>query len=197
MQPRVILPMKQPNVGYLLADQLRARSLPAYGERQIATPNLDRLVRERIRFSNAVATCSLCAPYRSMLVTGRQPLKRPARPRRLPAARSGTAVAAAERTRWKGVRTGRWSDWRCLDGSTALYDIRADPLQVRDLVATSADHRRVVARMEATLGRFMSEWHDAMQPATEYLNWFDGRRIMRNTFGPLGDPLAEPDWSLL
>ena len=67
--------MKQPNVVYLLADQLRARSLPAYGERQIATPNIDRLVREGIRFTNAVATCPLCAPYRSMLVTGRQPLE--------------------------------------------------------------------------------------------------------------------------
>ena len=97
---------------------------------------------------------------------------------------------------WKGVRTPRWSYWRCLDGSTALYDIRADPLQVRDLVA-SAHHRPVVARLEATLERFMSKYNDPMQTATEYLTWFDGRRIMRNTFGPLGDPLAEPDWSLL
>ena len=50
------------------------------------------------------------------------------------------------------MRTGRWSYWRCLDGSTALYDIRADPLQLRDLVA-SADHRPVVAQIEATLER--------------------------------------------
>ena len=477
---------KQPNVVYLLADQLRARSLPAYGERQIATPNIDRIVREGIRFTNAVATCPLCAPYRSMLVTGRQPLEtghiinnvrarhdeisiadafnhagyrtgwvgkwhlysgeqpeivdfeyipdgrdrlgfdffraynyhtqyfdgplcldgggherwrgyettgllqyvdefldaaaeqrepfclfvaphmphhggaipgggvtqdalpngrlapddclrrvpeQPVLPPnvppdllaeatdcyrdylamtvavddmlgavlgrlrrdgllddtivvfgsdhgslmgahglppwqkrtpweesvsvplavRLPGGRGAGSVCDAlvapvdlfptlcglcgidvprtvsgrnqapvwlgrggegERqalftyciddalltgttgSEWKGVRTRRWSYWRCLDGSTALYDIRADPLQLRDLVA-SADHRPVVARMEATLERFMSEWHDAMQPATEYLNWFDGRRIMRNAFGPLGDPLAEPDWSLL
>ena len=67
--------MKQPNVVYLLADQLRACSLPAYGEHQIATPNIDRVAREGIRFTNAVATCPLCAPYRSMLVTGRQPLE--------------------------------------------------------------------------------------------------------------------------
>ena len=59
--------VKKPNVVYLLADQLRARSLPAYGERQIATPNIDRIAREGITFSNAVATCPLCAPYRSML----------------------------------------------------------------------------------------------------------------------------------
>ena len=47
---------------------------------------------------------------------------------------------------WKGVRTRRWNYWRCLDGSTALYDIRADPLQLRNLSA-SEDHRPVVARM--------------------------------------------------
>ena len=97
---------------------------------------------------------------------------------------------------WKGVRTRRWNYWRCLDGSTALYDIRADPLQLRDLGA-SEEHRPVVARMAATLDRFMREWNDAMKPATDYLNWFEERRIVRNTFGPLGDPFKEPDWSML
>ena len=53
------------------------------------------------------------------------------------------------------------------------------------------------ARLAATLERFMREWNVTMQPATEYLNWFEGRRIVRNTFGPLGDTLASPDWSLL
>ena len=94
------------------------------------------------------------------------------------------------------MRTRRWSYWRCLDGSAALYDIRADPLQLRNLI-DSEEHRPVVARLAATLDRFMREWNDAMKPATEYLNWFEGRRIVRNTFGPLGDPLKEPDWSLL
>ena len=77
-----------------------------------------------------------------------------------------------------------------------LYDIGADPLQLRNLV-DSEEHRPVVARLAATLERFMHEWNDTMQPATEYLNWFEGRRIVRNSFGPLDDPLAEPDWSLL
>lgn len=93
------------------------------------------------------------------------------------------------------MRTGRWSYWRCLDGSAALYDIGADPLQLRNLV-DGEEHRLVVARLAATLEQFMREWNDTMQPATEYLNWFDGRRIARNTFGPLGDPFSEPDWSL-
>ena len=61
------------NVVFLLADQLRAASLPAYGERQIETPNIDRLAAEGVTFDNAVSTCPICSPYRSMLVTGRHP----------------------------------------------------------------------------------------------------------------------------
>ena len=44
----------------------------------------------------------------------------------------------------------------------------------------------------------MSEWNDTMKPATEYLDWFQGRRIVFNTFGALGRSVSqEPDWSLL
>ena len=33
---------KRPNIVFMLADQLRASSLPAYGETQIKTPHMDR-----------------------------------------------------------------------------------------------------------------------------------------------------------
>ncbi len=65
--------MSQSNVLFILADQLRAISLPRYGETQIATPNLDRLAREGVTLTNAIATCPVCTPYRGMLVTGRHP----------------------------------------------------------------------------------------------------------------------------
>ena len=39
----------------------------------------------------------------------------------------------------------------------------------------------------------MRQWNDTMKPATEYLSWFEGRRIVRNTFGPLGDGRLAPD----
>jgi arylsulfatase A-like enzyme len=63
----------RPNVLFILVDQLRASSLPAYGDRQIETPNIDRLAREGTTFENAISTCPVCTPYRSMLVTGRHP----------------------------------------------------------------------------------------------------------------------------
>lgn len=64
---------KRPNILFLFADQLRAASLPVYGENQINTPNIDRLAREGVTFTNSISTCPVCTPYRSMLLTGRHP----------------------------------------------------------------------------------------------------------------------------
>lgn len=62
-----------PNIVFVLSDQLRAASLPIYGETQIETPNIGRLASEGVTFTNCVATCPLCTPYRAMLLTGRHP----------------------------------------------------------------------------------------------------------------------------
>ena len=64
---------ERPNVVVLFPDQLRAASLPLYGERNIETPNIDRLAAEGVRLSNAISNCPVCTPARAMLVTGRHP----------------------------------------------------------------------------------------------------------------------------
>ena len=63
----------KPNVVVLFPDQLRALSLPLFGEQQIQTPNIDRLAQEGVVFENAIANCPVCTPSRAMLVTGRYP----------------------------------------------------------------------------------------------------------------------------
>jgi len=63
----------KPNLLFLLADQLRAASVPAYGDRSVQMPNLDALAREGVTFTQALSTCPLCTPYRAMLLTGRHP----------------------------------------------------------------------------------------------------------------------------
>ena len=63
----------QPNVLFILFDQLRADALSAYGGKDIATPNLDRLATQGMRFTNALSTCPVCTPYRGMMMTGRYP----------------------------------------------------------------------------------------------------------------------------
>ena len=44
----------RPNVVFVLSDQLRAASLPLYGETQIRTPNIDRLASEGVTFTNCI-----------------------------------------------------------------------------------------------------------------------------------------------
>jgi len=63
----------RPNVVVLFPDQLRAQSLPLYGEKQIHTPNIDRLASEGMLLENAISNCPVCTPARAMLVTGRYP----------------------------------------------------------------------------------------------------------------------------
>ncbi len=63
----------RPNVVVLFPDQLRAASLPMYGERHIETPNIDRLAGDGVRLDNAISNCPVCTPARAMLVTGRHP----------------------------------------------------------------------------------------------------------------------------
>ncbi|MEM9622640.1 MAG: sulfatase-like hydrolase/transferase, partial [Pseudomonadota bacterium] len=62
-----------PNVIILYPDQLRAQSLPLYGEDQINTPHIDRLAADGVVMDNAIANCPVCTPSRAMLVTGRYP----------------------------------------------------------------------------------------------------------------------------
>lgn len=65
--------MSKPNVVVLYPDQLRALSLPLFGETQIQTPNIDRLASEGILLKQAISNCPVCTPARAMLVTGRYP----------------------------------------------------------------------------------------------------------------------------
>src|SRR5579864_8387587 len=62
-----------PNIIIFLPDQLPAHELSAFGGQNIATPSMDRLVKEGVTFTNAISTCPLCAPYRGMLLSGLYP----------------------------------------------------------------------------------------------------------------------------
>lgn len=62
-----------PNIVFLFTDQLRASSLPIYGEHQISTPHIDRLAAEGTVLDSMIAGCPVCTPSRAMLLTGRHP----------------------------------------------------------------------------------------------------------------------------
>nr|WP_083977602.1 arylsulfatase [Herbidospora sakaeratensis] len=58
------------NIVLILADDLGVSEIGPYGQRIIATPNLDRMAAQGVRFRNAFAGSSLCAPSRCALLTG-------------------------------------------------------------------------------------------------------------------------------
>lgn len=60
----------RPNILLIQADDLGYGDLSAYGQAQFATPSLDRLARDGIRFTNYYAGSTVCAPSRTTLMTG-------------------------------------------------------------------------------------------------------------------------------
>ena len=64
--------MTKPNVIVIYPDQLRAQSLPLFGEHQIETPHIDRLASEGLSIDNAISNYPFVLS-RAMLVTGRYP----------------------------------------------------------------------------------------------------------------------------
>ncbi|HEY3135051.1 MAG TPA: arylsulfatase [Blastocatellia bacterium] len=61
---------RRPNIIFILADDLGYGDLGCYGQKMISTPNLDRMAREGIRFTNFYAGSTVCAPSRASLMTG-------------------------------------------------------------------------------------------------------------------------------
>jgi len=61
----------RPNIIFLMADDLGYGDLSCYGATKISTPNIDRLARQGIRFTNAYAPAALCTPTRYGVLTGR------------------------------------------------------------------------------------------------------------------------------
>ena len=63
-------PAPRPNIIFILADDLGYGDLGCYGQQLIKTPCLDQLAREGMRFTDFYAGCTVCAPSRSVLMTG-------------------------------------------------------------------------------------------------------------------------------
>ena len=60
----------KPNILFILADDLGYGDLGCYGQQMIQTPNIDRLAAQGMRFSQAYAGSTVCAPSRCSLMTG-------------------------------------------------------------------------------------------------------------------------------
>ena len=67
----VVSAQQKPNIIYIYADDLGYGELGCYGQEKIRTPNLDRLAASGMKFTQHYTGAPVCAPARSILMTGK------------------------------------------------------------------------------------------------------------------------------
>jgi arylsulfatase A len=64
---------KQPNVVLVVIDDLGQRDLGCYGSTFYKTPNIDKMAKDGLRFTDFYAACPVCSPTRASILTGKYP----------------------------------------------------------------------------------------------------------------------------
>ncbi len=72
--------VKQPNILIVIADDLNKDSVGIYGNKDVKTPNIDRLASQGMRFNLAYTSTAMCAPTRQQMYTGLYPVRSGAYP---------------------------------------------------------------------------------------------------------------------
>ncbi len=101
----------QPNIVFIIVDDMGYADLGSYGQDAYATPNLDRLAGEGMRFTQAYSGCAVCAPARSSLMTGQHLGHTPVRGNTGGIPLPDEAVTVAEVLQKAGYATGGFGKW--------------------------------------------------------------------------------------
>ena len=64
-------PSTRPNIIFIMSDDHAYQAISAYDNRLIETPNIDRIAKMGMLFTNASVTNSICAPSRATILTGK------------------------------------------------------------------------------------------------------------------------------
>lgn len=104
---------EKPNIVYIMADELGYYELSCLGNPNIQTPRIDTMARQGIRFTQALAGSSVCAPTRCCLMTGKHSGHTSVRSNG-----GGTPLRAGEATiasilKPLGYATGGFGKWGC------------------------------------------------------------------------------------
>jgi arylsulfatase A-like enzyme len=114
---------RTPNIVLMLGDDLGYGDLGVYGQGRIATPNLDRLAAEGMRFTECYAGSTVCAPSRCCLMTGRNTGHARVRGNGLVPLRPED-VTVAEVLKAAGYATGLFGKWGLGEAETTGYPTR-------------------------------------------------------------------------
>jgi len=63
--------VQRPNILFIMSDDHAYQAISAYTDKLLKTPNIDRIAKEGMLFSNACVSNSICAPSRATILTGK------------------------------------------------------------------------------------------------------------------------------
>src|ERR1041385_4484012 len=73
--PAPLFSAQRPNFLFVLIDDMGYADLSCYGQKQIETPNIDRIAKEGIRFTQFYVNSPICSPSRTAMMTGQFPAR--------------------------------------------------------------------------------------------------------------------------
>ena len=193
----------RPNMIFILADDLGYGDLGSYGQQIIQTPSLDRMAADGIRFTQFYAGATVCAPSRSVLMTGQHMGHTHVRgnasgPDMTAQSLRDSDVTVAEILKSAGYETGLFGKWGLgeagLEGHPLKQGFDAFFGYLNQVHAHNyypeflwrnlekAPLRNKVQRTERVYGGFHGGWaterneysHDVI--LREALEWIDGRK---------------------
>lgn len=66
---------QKPNIIFILADDLAQADLGCYGNPYNETPNIDKIARNGIKFTQSYSACPVCSPSRASIMTAKHPAR--------------------------------------------------------------------------------------------------------------------------
>ena len=109
----------QPNIVFIMADDLGFGHLGSYGQKKIKTPNLDILASQGLRFTQFYSGSTVCGPARSTLMTGYHTGNTSVRGNTGGIPLLDEDVTIAEMLKSKGYKTGMFGKWGLGDFETS------------------------------------------------------------------------------
>ena len=180
---------RTPNILLILADDLGYGDVRCYNDQaKVPTPNLDRLAREGIRFTDAHSPATVCTPSRYGLLTGQMPFRIP-RGGVVFTGTGGPSLIGSDRLtlpamlKAQGYATAAVGKWHL---GLTFRDAAGAPLQAgRPEDARRIDYARRIEGGPLDHG-FESFFGTACCPGTDWLYaYIDGDRIPTPPTGPL------------
>ncbi len=164
--------MRKPNLLLITSDQHRRSAVGCYGNRDVITPNMDRMAREGVRFDQCMTVSPLCSPFRASLQTGLYPHQNGCRE---------NAIKDLGRFKGMGDYLTEAGYNTCFVGKTHWHKADDDPMEG----FVPVEHR---------MG--WNEWYGTPKQITYNSRLYNDDGTVRKEFPGQYEPTLQTDWAL-